>query len=89
MNAKIGKNRATARKKQGIWVFRTEGTLKASVVRETIEIVRKEREQQVSGRMRNPRNEAQLQFRNLCHTSDRTRVLRSQVPRYRNFSGVR
>jgi hypothetical protein len=58
MNAKIGKNRATVHKKQGIWVFRTGGTLKASVVRETIEIVRKEREQQVSGRMRNPRNEA-------------------------------
>jgi hypothetical protein len=39
-------------KKQGIWVFRTSGKLKASVVDLTIEKVRKEREQQVLGRMK-------------------------------------
>ncbi len=50
MNAKMGKNRATARKKQGVWVFRAGAPLKASVVRETIELVRKEREQEVLGR---------------------------------------
>ena len=50
MSTKKGKNRATARKKQGIWVFHTGVPLKASVVRETIELVRKEREQEVLGR---------------------------------------
>jgi len=52
MNAKTTKNRATARKKRGIWVFRASGRLKASVVDETIRIVRKEREQEVLGRKR-------------------------------------
>ncbi len=60
MNAKIGKNRATARKKQGIWVFRTGAPLKASVVRETIEMVRKEREQEVLGRMLPSEKKAKL-----------------------------
>jgi hypothetical protein len=49
MKAKMGKHRATARKRQGILVFRTGAPLKASVVRETIEIVRKEREQEILG----------------------------------------
>ena len=49
MNAKGNKGHAAARKRQGIWVFRTGGRLKASVVRATIEMVRKEREQEVLG----------------------------------------
>jgi hypothetical protein len=46
-------------KKQGIWVFRTSGQLKASVVDLTIEKVRKEREQQVLGRMKSRNKKAQ------------------------------
>jgi hypothetical protein len=54
MNFKTNENWAIAYKKQGIWVFRTGGRLKASVVRATIEAVRKEREQQILGRMTPP-----------------------------------
>jgi hypothetical protein len=49
MNAKVNKGRATAYKRRGIWVFRTGGRLKASVVRATIEEVREERAQEVLG----------------------------------------
>jgi hypothetical protein len=59
MNARIGKDRATTRKKQGIWVFRAGAPLTASVVKETIEIVRNEQEQQVLGRKGNPPTKAQ------------------------------
>jgi AbrB family looped-hinge helix DNA binding protein len=41
---------ASMRKKEGVWVFRAGAPLKASVVRETIQRVRKEREQAVLGR---------------------------------------
>jgi len=37
-------------KKQGVWVFRGGGPLKASTVRETIRRVRNERDQAVLGR---------------------------------------
>jgi AbrB family looped-hinge helix DNA binding protein len=37
-------------KKQGVWVFRAGAPLKASVVRETIRRVRKDREQTLLGR---------------------------------------
>jgi AbrB family looped-hinge helix DNA binding protein len=43
---------APLHKKRGIWVFRVGAPLKASVVDETIRSVRKEREQEVSGRRR-------------------------------------
>jgi AbrB family looped-hinge helix DNA binding protein len=43
---------ATMHKKEGVWVFRAGAPLKASVVHETIRRVRKEREQEVSGRKR-------------------------------------
>jgi AbrB family looped-hinge helix DNA binding protein len=38
------------RRKRGVWVFSTGTPVKASVVRETIERVRKEREQAVLGK---------------------------------------
>jgi AbrB family looped-hinge helix DNA binding protein len=41
---------ASMYKKQGVWVFRAGGPLKASVVRETIRRVRKEREQKLLDR---------------------------------------
>ncbi len=41
---------ASMHKKQGVWVFRAGAPLKASVVRETIRRVRKDREQAVLGR---------------------------------------
>ncbi len=41
---------ASMYKKQGVWVFRAGAPLKASVVRETIRRVRKDREQAVLGR---------------------------------------
>jgi hypothetical protein len=50
MNNKINKNQVVARKKQGIWVFRTGGRVTASVVSTTIEKVRDEREQQILGK---------------------------------------
>jgi len=59
MNTRIGKDRATTRKKQGIWVFRAGAPLTVSVVKETIESVRNEREQQVLDRKRNPPTKAQ------------------------------
>ncbi len=59
MNARIGKDRATTRKKQGIWVFRAGEPLAASVVEKTIEIVRNEREQQVLGGKRTQPTKAQ------------------------------
>jgi AbrB family looped-hinge helix DNA binding protein len=40
---------ASMYKKQGVWVFRAGAPLKASVVRETIRRVRKERERAVLG----------------------------------------
>jgi AbrB family looped-hinge helix DNA binding protein len=43
---------ASMYKKQGIWVFRGGAPLKASVVRETIRRVRKDREQAIVGRKR-------------------------------------
>ena len=41
---------ASMYKKQGVWVFRAGAPLKASVVRETIRRVRKDREQTLLGR---------------------------------------
>jgi AbrB family looped-hinge helix DNA binding protein len=43
---------ASMHRKEGVWVFRAGAALKASVVRETIRRVRKEREQAVLGRKR-------------------------------------
>jgi AbrB family looped-hinge helix DNA binding protein len=43
---------ASMHRKEGVWVFRAGAPLKASVVRETIRRVRKEREQAVLGRKR-------------------------------------
>jgi AbrB family looped-hinge helix DNA binding protein len=43
---------ASMHRKEGVWVFRGGAPLKASVVRETIRRVRKEREQAVLGRKR-------------------------------------
>jgi hypothetical protein len=57
MDAKTGVGRATAYKKRGILVFRV-GALKASVVDATIEKVRKEREQEVLGRVKLPEKKA-------------------------------
>jgi hypothetical protein len=59
MNAKISKGRAVAHKKRGIWVFRVDAPLEASVVDETIRRVWEEREQQVLGKKWNPRDKAQ------------------------------
>jgi len=46
------RGKASMYKKQGIWVFRGGAPLKASVVRETIRRVRKDREEAISGRKR-------------------------------------
>jgi len=59
MNSRIGKDRVPTRKKRGIWVFWAGAPLTASVVKETIDIIRNEREQQVLGRKRNPPTKAQ------------------------------
>lgn len=50
MKAKINKSAAIAQKKQGTSVFEGGAPLKASVVRATIEEVRKERERQLLGK---------------------------------------
>jgi AbrB family looped-hinge helix DNA binding protein len=41
---------SSMRKKQGVWVFHTDAPLKASVVRETMQRVRKDRERSTLGR---------------------------------------
>jgi hypothetical protein len=63
MNVKTKKSRAVAYKRQGIWVFRTGAPLKASVVRETIEIVWNEREQEVLGSKNPPEKKARSRDR--------------------------
>jgi len=46
------RGKAPIYRKRGIWVFRAGAPLKASVVDETVQAVRKDREQQVTGRKR-------------------------------------
>jgi hypothetical protein len=65
MNVKTRKNPAIVYKKQGILVFRTGRRLTASVVRATIERVRKEREQKILGKKWITRDEAKRRFQNL------------------------
>jgi AbrB family looped-hinge helix DNA binding protein len=43
------RQKSSAYKKKGIWVFRAAGPLKGSVVDETIRKVRRERERQILG----------------------------------------